>query len=619
MSAKVSIFVAMKQVLTYLARCVAYWLLLFVAARLVFVCINSSHVALEVLPSVLKSWLVGLLFDASCVGYIVAILAVILAFSTLIGTTVAVRVAQTINHFLSAFCIATLPANAVVYSYWGAHFDAASLWMLSDFGAALASVPTWMAATYFSVVAIAVVANALIVRRLRRNLLTGQKPKWHILLVAMLGVVAAMVIPIRGGVGIAPLNTGRAYFCDVLFANHAALNPVWNFAYSLKKASNHRKTYTFMPHDDAEAIFSAMMSNDAEHFQEVDTARVPRPNVIFILLEGFSAHGISFLGGAEASPNLERVRHLGITFDNIMASSDRSGKGLVAALCGHPVLPTISIIQYPNKSQTLNFLPRKLRAADYVSQTFIYGGDLNFNCFNSLVTLAGFDHVIDQDDYTQAQMGDKWGAHDEYTFESLLSRVDRQWSEGESFFDFYFTLSSHEPYTVPMQRVLSDDYLNSIAYTDKCLGRFIDAAVTKPWWQETLIILMADHGHPGAEQVPYTDRRRFNIPLVIVGGALSVSDTTISTYGSQVDVAATLLSQLGISHDEFGFSKDLLARKSGFAFFDYNDGYGLITDSTHSVYDNQARRYLLDKHKGEADTLAARAFLQILSTDYQQR
>jgi phosphoglycerol transferase MdoB-like AlkP superfamily enzyme len=317
-----------------------------------------------------------------------------------------------------------------------------------------------------------------------------------------------------------------------------------------------------------------------------------------------------------ATPNIDSLRHEGVYFNNFFASADRSGKGLVAVMCGHPSLPNLRIIQYPQKTQNLPFIARKLREAGYASQTFLYGGDLNFNNFNSLVNMAGFDNVVTENDFSDEEMGDKWGAHDEYTFRRLLDIIDKQ---HEPFFDFYFTLSSHEPYTVPMETVLEDKYLNSMMYTDKCLGEFMRAAREKEWFDRTVFVLVADHGHGGPENVGVTDRRKFNIPLLLTGGAVVPKDSLVSTYGSQTDIAATLLSQLGIEAGDFVFSRDLLAKDAQqFAFFDFSDGYGWVTPKNYQVYDNEAGRFVRNDDARE-DTISGKAYLQKVAADFRTR
>ena len=204
-------------------------------------------------------------------------------------------------------------------------------------------------------------------------------------------------------------------------------------------------------------------------------------------------------GGDQVTPNFDKLVTEGVLFSNIYAASDRSDKGLVATLAGYQVMPAYSIIQYPAKSQSLSFLPERMREGGYGDMTYMYGGDIGFKGMNSFVTLAGFDQIISISDFPRSSHGQKWGVHDEYTFQ----RLDEEMRKAEEpYFKFYFTLSSHEPFDVPMETVFDDPYLNSIHYTDRCLGEFIDTVKRVGLWENTLFVLIADHGVPGPIRAP---------------------------------------------------------------------------------------------------------------------
>ena len=193
------------------------------------------------------------------------------------------------------------------------------------------------------------------------------------------------------------------------------------------------------------------------------------------------------LGGTKGvTPNLTQLKSESIVFSNIMAASDRSGKGMVAVFAGYPVQPSFSIIQYPQKTASLSFLPMELKKAGYNDLMFMYGGDINFNNFNSFVHLAGYDKIISQGDFPSRTYGVKWGSHDEYTLDSMV--VEMKHSK-QPFCKGIFTLSSHEPFDVPGPRFFDDKYLNSVHYTDACLGRFFKKVKAEGLWDNTLFVL----------------------------------------------------------------------------------------------------------------------------------
>ncbi|MDY4520995.1 MAG: LTA synthase family protein [Bacteroidales bacterium] len=620
-------------VILFMVSLLILWLLIFASQRVVFLAINSVKAVDLSFGDMVGAFWHGGLFDMSIWGYcmILSLVAVLIG-QWFCGVGKMLKAMGVFNGLLMGVCIFLLPAEAMVYKAWGHHADVESLSMVADSPELiLASAETWFEIVYFIVCGlIAIIIGTLAYRlscfaastsiaKSKNSAKTETNKRSYALKGIMTGLVAIMaslmIIPIRGGLGLAPLNTGMAYFSQSQFANHTAVNPIWNFIYSAKRAKKSEVRYNFVTTDQMDDVFEQMMAQPDE-FAKILKDNGSKPNVVVILLESFSAHGIEYLGGYNATPSIDSLRHTGVYFNNFFASSDRSGKGLLAVMCGHPSLPTLRIIQYPQKTQKLPFVAQKLRTNGYESQTFIYGGDIGFNNFNSLVNQAGFDNVITENDFSSDQMGDKWGAHDQYTFDRLLETMDKQ---KEPFFDFYFTLSSHEPYTVPMEKEIDDEYLNSMRYTDKCLGDFMQKAKTRSWWNNTLFVLVADHGHVGPDNVDNTHRKRFNIPLIFTGGALAVSDSMVTNYGTQTDIACTLLSQLNIDSKDFVFSRNLMVKDTAsFAFFDFTDGFGYVTPNNYQVYDNPMHQFIrLDK--AEADTIKGMVYLQKIAEDFHSR
>nr|WP_257873431.1 sulfatase-like hydrolase/transferase [Hymenobacter sp. J193] len=181
-------------------------------------------------------------------------------------------------------------------------------------------------------------------------------------------------------------------------------------------------------------------------------------------------------------------------------------------------------------------------------------------------------------------------------FRRVLDDLGRQ---RQPFFVTAFTLSSHEPFDVPMRTRFpgSDEatlFRNSVYYTDHTLGQFLRAARQQPWWSNTLVVLVADHGHPQPGGTPNYAPAKFRIPLLLTGGALrpEARGRVVRTIGSQTDVAATLLAQLQLPATAYAFSRNVLAADSAsaFAFYCFTDGFGLITPRGPVTFDNAARQ-----------------------------
>jgi phosphoglycerol transferase MdoB-like AlkP superfamily enzyme len=347
-----------------------------------------------------------------------------------------------------------------------------------------------------------------------------------------------------------------------------------------------------------------------------------RPNVMIIVLESFSGYLVGPLGGDSlVTPNLNRFIGEGILFSEFYASGTRTDKAMPAILNGYPAQPAQSIIKEPKKSQTLPSLVKILMENGYNS-SFWYGGEINFANFNSFVIGSGFQNIITKDNFDPENYNSEWGVHDHIMFNTLK---DTMKTVKEPFMNVVLTLSSHEPFDVPMTSVFigNDDdtkYKNSVFYADKSLGEFIDWAKESEWWKNTLVVLVADHCGRFSDAFPIYAKEMFKIPMVWIGGAVENKGLIIDKLGSQVDIPLTLLNQIGLSA-QFPFAKDLLAaRSNSFAFYVYNEGFGFITDSSSYIYDHKLKQPVVNEGKDpDFAEKTGKAYLQVLFNDYLKR
>jgi phosphoglycerol transferase MdoB-like AlkP superfamily enzyme len=347
-----------------------------------------------------------------------------------------------------------------------------------------------------------------------------------------------------------------------------------------------------------------------------------KPNVILFILESFTADAIEPLGGIKAlTPNLNKLANEGILFDNFYASGDRTDKGVVSVLSAYPAQPLNSISKFPAKTEKLPYLTRAMNDLGYTS-SFYYGGDINFANFRSYLTNCQFNSMITYDDFNSDDgEPSKWGYHDHIVLNRALREID---STQTPFFKVILTLSSHEPFDVPMEPIYKTNredslFLNSIHYTDRSIGTFIDAAKKTNWWNNTVVLFVADHGHrqPGNKELK--DRKRFRIPFIISGGAIA-TDTVISTVAGQTDIANTLLAQLDKPKREFRFSKDIMARNvKQFAFYFFNNGYGYVDPAKYIVYDHNAKRFVETSGSNEQELEKTKAYQQIIFSDFNAK
>ncbi|MFM8347675.1 MAG: LTA synthase family protein, partial [Bacteroidota bacterium] len=343
--------------------------------------------------------------------------------------------------------------------------------------------------------------------------------------------------------------------------------------------------------------------------------------VLLIIMEGFTSKIIEPLGGEPGlAPELSRWCEQGVLFEHLYASGDRTDKGILSILSGYPAQPRSSIIKFPSKSQSLPSWPRVMERLGY-HPTFVYGGDPKFANMESYLVTSGFRRITTDADFEGSIPRSKWGVHDEHLFRRLGAECDT--AQGP-FFKVALTLSSHEPFDVPYGNPpagSSDEtlFLNSCKYSDRELGKFLDAAKQSDWWASTLVIITADHGHayPGKREV--MDRERFRIPMLWTGGAITTK-LKIAKTGSQTDIVNTLLNQFDTYDPAFRFSKDLLAPATpGFAVYAYNNGFGYQSDRGGFIYDLDFRKYLKSAGADDHQEQQGKAWMQVLFNDYNSR
>ncbi len=346
------------------------------------------------------------------------------------------------------------------------------------------------------------------------------------------------------------------------------------------------------------------------------------PNILFIILESFGNSLVGPLGGDSlTTPCLNELIKEGILFSNFYASGNRTDKALPAILNGYPAQPAVSIIKEPRKTQSLPSIVKIMNGLNYHS-SFWYGGDINFANFNSFVIASGFHQIITMENFDPEDYNSKWGVHDHVLFEALK---DSMKTMPEPFFRVVLTLSSHEPFEVPMDPVFKgkDDltkFKNSVYYADRTVGDFIKWAKNTSWWKNTLVILVADHCRRNSLDEFVYSQEIFRIPMLWIGGAVSSGGLRIDKLGTQVDIPVTLLDQLDLS-GSFPFSRDLLGEETGsFAFYTFNEGFAFITDSSTVIYDHKLGRPVIKDGKDpEYAESAGKAFLQVLYDDYLRR
>ena len=609
----------MKKRVLFLFACFITFILVFALQKPVFMLYNHASGGGLSISDYLQVMVHGLQLDATVAGY----LTVIPLLLTLLSVWIPGRYITFIlkGYFFIVACIISLifVVDIALYPYWGFRLDATPLFYLQSPSDALASAP---ASTLILQTLVFVVYTYGIFWALKRFVLPLMPEQYvkkmfsnSVQLVLLGGI---LFIPIRGGVTTSTANVGMVYFSKNQFLNHSAINPCFSFLASLSKQQDFAAQYNYFSESQRSKIFKKL-TNQPQDDSIPELLTTKNPNIILILMESFSANAIEVLGGeAGVTPNINRLSKEGILFSNMYANSFRTDRGIVAVLNGYLAQPTTSIMKYPAKSQTLPSIAKSLQKKGYTSD-MLYGGDINFTNMQSYFFSSGYSKVTADRDIPLKSRLSKWGANDDITFAHLYQSMTDN-SRKEPFFSTFLTLSSHEPFEVPYNR-LKDPYLNSVAFTDSCLGDFIDKLKKLPLWNNTLLVLVSDHGFRYPASVKEHDPKRYHIPMLWLGGAIK-EPRVIANYGNQTDLAATLLYQLDLPHKEFTFSNNMVdSLQPAYAFYSYNNGFGFIDTTGVSVYDCESEKPLIIKPEAgnEIRLNNGKALLQTLYDDLGSR
>lgn len=480
-------------------------------------------------------------------------------------------------------------ADTALYTFWHYKIDASVLAYLRSLKGAFASVTTGYIiaglAAWVIVSAIFILWTHLICHiTIASGPYIAHGP-WHICGSIMLGIVMiGLEFVLIRGLHRRPNNPSVAFFSKNLYYNHAALNPIYSFIYSLSVNDKIEGAFHEFPDDQAHSEFAEMFPRRQDKPAE-KLLRTDRPNVLFIIWESLGARFVESLGGQpDVTPHLDRLSREGITFTRVDAGSFRTDRALVCLLSGYLAQPTTSVIRMTKKLPNLPALPRVFKNAGY-DTTVLHGGDLTIFHKSDYYLTIGHDTIVSEDNFPKDSPRGKWGIHDGILFDWLYDDIMDKTKRGTRWFTTFQTLSSHETFEVPYNRLPNDVVANSFAYVDDALGRFVDKLKQTPAWKDLLIVVVGDHGCNMIDQIPYDQYT--HIPLVLLGGAIK-EPRRIDTIMSQTDIASTLLAQLDLPHDNFIFSRDVMSDTYSypFSFHAFNNGFMFRDATGFTVYDN---------------------------------
>jgi phosphoglycerol transferase MdoB-like AlkP superfamily enzyme len=578
-----------------------FWIVYFVFARLFFLAYYFDQSQELGFSTMIKTFFYGLQLDASFAAYLSFIPFLLIIFSIIINPKIIVKIIKWYTISVLLFINLLLLIDAGLYQSWGVRLDTSLLPYLNTPELMLSSASTFQLITgVFAWIFISYLFIKLFNKINQKSSDKLNFGSWLEIPLFLL-ITAALIIPVRGGFQTIPVNQSNVYFSNKMFANHAAVNFIWNFFNTLTHKSDGTNPYIYFDDETALNIINKRKNQLLKSTTD-SILNTSKPNVILILWESLPAKIVGSLGGEpDVTPNLNRLSKEGILFTNFYANGDRTDKGIPAILSGYYPQPVKRIMRMPNKTRSLPMLPKKMIDLGYKT-SFYYGGDLNFGNMNTYLRNAGITDFVDGSAFDKKDWNSKWGAYDDVFMKRFAK--DLSTKQTAPFFKIALTLTSHEPYEIKGEYKFGKDtednkFRSAHHYTDQVIGDFIQFAKKKEWYKNTLIVIMADHGHSSPKhEGPYFSPKKFRIPMLWLGGAVNQKHTEIETIASQVDFSYTLLDLLKADNKDFVFSKNIFnTSENQFAHYTFNKGFGTLTKEGVFVYDFVSQKPILESGK----------------------
>lgn len=613
------------KILIYTWKQYLFWMLFFQFLRLLFLVYNWNEVGNSSIIEVIKSFWYGIYIDNSATGYVMILPITISIIKSLFCFNFFNSFIR-IYHFLFIFIATAISiAELPLYNEWKVKmnfkaisylarpkevFETASVWNIIS-GLLAIGLIFYLAIKIF---------NRWVYPKTKQNRSFGASFV-HLLLLPI-----CFIWGIRGGLQQIPIHQADVYYSKNNFLNLVAVNSVWNLGSSIEKNFNfkNKNPYVFMSEQEAETLINSL------YFVPKDTTiRVlninANTNIVILLLESWSADCIKSLGGYDSiTPNFNQLAKQGILFTNVFGSGSLSDQGISAVLSAQPALPEVIVVNQPDKFIKLPSISGDLKKMGYFT-SFLFGGQLSYGNIKAYLMTKDFDEIKDISDISSTIPRGRLGIHDEFMLKIFADKLNQQKAP---FFSVLFTLSSHSPYDMPYYEKFkwggdAQKYINSMAYSDSCIGLFFEKVKKMPFYNNTLFILVSDHSHNSPKGWhPYAQQYR-RIAMMLYGEPIKKEyrGTTVATYCSQTDLAHTLFKQFNYPHSNYRWSKNLFNPYSkSFCYYAYDAGYGWVSDSNYYAYIHDDKSLLFRQFSNNEDSLKhikyGQAYIQLLFQEY---
>ena len=601
-----------------------FWLLFFAITRFIFLLYNREELNKIPVTEILKTFIEGIRVDLSTAAYMV----ILPFFLLFLADSFPKKWLLKINDFFSYILILAVSIITIselpIYDEWGHKLTYKAIWFLGN------PLEVFHTASFRQL--IFGMGGILILflsgKRMFHYFIkieTGQSSGIFKKILFFLFAVCLIGVSLRGGVKPIPIQVSDAYFSRHNVINDASANSTFHLISNIMQNIEAGEPYHFMPHAEASQKVKNLFS--VEKDTTIYFLKTKKPNIIMIILEGWSSDVIEYLGGYKGmAPFMSQIASRGISFDSCYASGSLSDQGMGAVFSAYPAQPRTSIITLPNKYVHLPCINRSFIDAGYET-SFIFGGQLSYGNIKSYMYYNQFQSILEEKDFDENVFHGRLGVQDGDMLKRQLKQIGEM---KQPFFSASFTLSTHAPFDFRGSRNLKwgdkeNDYINSIQYADSCINQFLKDASKMEWYQNTLFVFISDHSHNTPKGFPFYAPEYRRMPMIFFGEVIKpeFKGTKSNLICSQLDLASTLMHQMDLDSRQFIWSKNLFNpyRKS-FAFY-ADDGFiGWIRPEGRLVWFPDRKKLECERYKIPRDKKRlleeGKAFLQKITEDFSE-
>jgi phosphoglycerol transferase MdoB-like AlkP superfamily enzyme len=610
----------MKIRIHYLIRLVLFWLIYFTLFRLVFIAWHYDKLPDGHLTDTFLALFAGYRLDLSTAAYFLLLPFMLWSIQQFVHHRIIHGINLAFNILLIFIVALVCIGNIRMFSEWGTLLNARALAYLEHPQEVLNFASTGSVVLALIVWLLCGLLGVVIYRSFVTNFSFPVDKLW--MRITQIAVFVILIFTgIRGGWQLTPVNESAAFYSVHPINNKIATNSVWYLVHSIAEAGSQKNPYVYMSSEQAAQRTQLLLSSGGTTEQIINTKR---PNIVFIVLESWVA---DIIDEKNVTPQFNELAKEGLIFTQAYASGFRTDQGLAAILSGFPAQPNNSIITTPSKAEKLPSISNVLKKDGYTT-SFYYGGDIEFANMKTYLLGCGFDKMTDKASFTKEEYNSKWGAHDGSV---LNKQAEAMKKEKRPFFSVILTLSTHEPFEVPIRTPFDsyDDLPNKFRkaayYTDQCLREYFLKAKVDGWYDSTLFVLVADHGHHLPKEIDIGNPSTHRITMMLCGGALKEEyrGKKIERITEQTAIASTLLEQIGKDHSVFTWSRNAFAKDyKEFAYYSLEPMLGWVTPQQDVLFyfnppraDVQAKK---DSTLNDSLLLDSKAYLQSLYEQYLQ-